>query len=46
MRVRVNDLELSTRFLGSDSDMTLLEADGQILQLIDSPVADNYESKK
>ena len=27
VKVRINDLELSDRFLGSNQDMTLLEAD-------------------
>jgi len=43
VKVRINDLELSDRFLGSSKDMTLLEADITLMGIVWSPARSGHQ---
>ena len=46
MKLLVKDLELSTRFLGSEKDLTILEADCQLIGLMSSPLKGNQTKRE
>lgn len=39
VQININELELSSRFLGSEKDLTILEADCTLLGLVKSPAS-------
>lgn len=45
VKLRLHSLEMSQRFYGSESDVTLLEADASLMGLIWSPVK-SYRTKE